>query len=158
MDYKIRRANIEDAKSVNELLTLLIRDEKKYDININEECVIERLYEDIILNENSIVLIAEKNKKILGYLFGYIIENGNAYLEKSAKLEALYIDEKNRKNGIATSLIEKFKIWSKEKKVKYIEVQVLNNNANAYNLYKKEEFKEFKSTLLMDLNEEDEIK
>lgn len=28
MDYKIRRANIEDAKSVNELLTLLIRDEK----------------------------------------------------------------------------------------------------------------------------------
>lgn len=29
MDYKIRKANIKDAKSVNELLTLLIRDEKK---------------------------------------------------------------------------------------------------------------------------------
>ena len=28
MDYKIRKANIKDAKSVNELLTLLIRDEK----------------------------------------------------------------------------------------------------------------------------------
>ena len=154
MDYKIRKANIKDAKSVNELLTLLIRDEKKYDININEECTIERLYEDIIPNENSIVLIAEKDKKILGYLFGYIIENGNAYLEKSAKLEALYIDEKYRKNGIAASLIEKFKIWSKEKKVKYIEVQVLNENVNAYNLYKKEEFKEFKSTLLMEFKEQ----
>ena len=91
---------------------------------------------------------------MLGYLFGYIIENGNAYLEKSAKLEALYIDEKYRKNGIAASLIEKFKIWSKEKKVKYIEVQVLNENVNAYNLYKKEEFKEFKSTLLMELKEQ----
>lgn len=154
MDYKIRKANIKDAKSVNELLTLLIRDEKKYDININEECTIEKLYEDIIPNENSIVLVAEKDKKILGYLFGYIIENGNAYLEKSAKLEALYIDEKYRKNKIATSLIEKFKIWSKEKKVKYIEVQVLNENASAYNLYKKEEFKEFKSTLLMELKEQ----
>lgn len=154
MDYKIRKANIKDAKSVNELLTLLIRDEKKYDININEECTIERLYEDIIPNENSIVLIAEKDKKMLGYLFEYIIENGNAYLEKSAKLEALYIDEKYRKNGIAASLIEKFKIWSKEKKVKYIEVQVLNENVNAYNLYKKEEFKEFKSTLLMELKEQ----
>ena len=154
MDYKIRKANIKDAKSVNELLTLLIRDEKKYDININEECTIERLYEDIIPNENSIVLVAEKDKKILGYLFGHIIENGNAYLEKSAKLEALYIDEKYRKNGIATSLIEKFKIWSKEKKVKYIEVQVLNENVSAYNLYKKEEFKEFKSTLLMELKEQ----
>ncbi|UKI58116.1 MAG: GNAT family N-acetyltransferase [Clostridium sp.] len=119
MDYKIRKANIKDAKSVNELLTLLIRDEKKYDININEECTIERLYEDIIPNENSIVLIAEKDKKILGYLFGYIIEKWKCILrKKSAKLEALYIDEKNiEKNGIAASLIEKkFKIWSKRKR------------------------------------------
>lgn len=35
-----------------------------------------------------------------------------------------------------------------KKGVKYIEVQVLNDNTNAVNLYKKEGFGSFKSTLI----------
>ena len=153
MNYIIRKAILKDAMYINKLLTLLIRDEKKYDSNINENCVVERLYEDIIPNDSNVVLVAEKDNKIVGYLFGYMINNGNAYLEKSSKLEALYVIDKYRKNGVATSLIEEFKSWSLENDVKYIEVQVLNDNINAINLYNKEGFGGFKSTLVNKIEE-----
>ena len=35
MNYIIREAKLEDTKTTDELLTLLIRDEKQYDKNIN---------------------------------------------------------------------------------------------------------------------------
>ena len=41
MDLKITKSTYEDAKKVNKLLTKLIVDEKKYDENINENCVVK---------------------------------------------------------------------------------------------------------------------
>lgn len=148
MNYLIRKAVLNDAKNINELLTLLIKDEKNYDSNINENCVVGRLYEDIIPYDTNIVLVAEMNNEIIGYLFGYLMNNGNAYLNKISKLEALYVKDKYRKNGIATNLIKEFKLWSLNHDVKYIEVQVLNDNVKALSLYAQEGFNKFKSTLI----------
>lgn len=153
MKYVIRKANVDDARDINALLTLLIRDEKKYDSNINESCVVNRLYEDIILNDGNCIFVAVNKNKIIGYLFGYILNNGDAYLEKTSKLEALYVLEDFRNNGIATKLINEFKSWSVDNGIKYMEVQVLNNNESAYKLYSKEKFMPFKSTLLNKLEE-----
>ena len=94
MNYLIRRAVLEDAEIINKLLTLLIRDEKNYDQNINENCVVERFYEDIIPYESNIVLVADMNNEIVGYLFGYIINDGDTCLDKTSKLEVLYVIEK----------------------------------------------------------------
>lgn len=148
MNYIIRKAKIEDAKEINNLLTLLIQDEKKYDSNINESCVVKRLYEDLIPNESNIVLVSVVDNKIVGYLFGYIENTGDTYKEGISKLEALYILEDYRHNGIATSLIKEFKEWSLNNNIRHIEVQVLDNNIDAVKLYNKEGFKNFKSTLL----------
>ena len=119
MDYIIRKAKQVDAKAVNKLLTLLIRDEKKYDSNINENCIVKRLYEDIIPFESNIVLIAEYDNNIIGYLFGYIVNNGDAYLNKISKVEAVYVVKKYRKKGIATRLINEFKLWSLKNNVRF---------------------------------------
>lgn len=154
MNYTIRKAVLEDSADINNLLTLLIRDEKKYDSNINENCVVKRLYENIIPNNSNFVLVAESDNKIIGYLFGYIIDNGDAYLEKTSKLEAVYVIDEFRKKGVATSLIKEFKLWSLKNNVKYIEVQVLNDNTNAINLYNENGFKKFKSTLRTQIEEE----
>lgn len=121
---------------------------KKYDENINEECIVTRLYEDVIPCELNHVLVAVINDKIIGYLFGYILNNGDAYLEKSSKLEALYVLEEYRNMGVASSLIKEFKTWSKSMNAKYMEVQVLNNNKNAIKLYSKEKFVPLKSILI----------
>lgn len=148
MDVVVRKAELKDAKEANNLLTLLIRDEKQYDSSINENCVISGFYEDMISNDSNILLVAEIDNKIIGYLFGYIVDNGNTYLDKVSKLDALYITKEYRKNKIATKLINEFKSWSLKNGVKYIEVEVLNANTKAVNLYKKEGFGSFKSILI----------
>lgn len=78
---------------------------KTYDSNINENCVVERLYEDIIPYDTNIVLVAEMNNEIIDYLFGYLMNNGDAYLNKISKLEALYVKNKYRNNGAWRILI-----------------------------------------------------
>lgn len=148
MDAVVRISELKDTKEANNLLTLLIRDEKQYDPSINENCVISRFYEDMISNDSNILLVAEIDNKIIGYLYGYIVDNGNTYLDKVSKLDALYIIKEYRKNKIATKLINEFKSWSLKNGVKYIELQVLNDNTSAVNLYKKEGFRSFKSTLI----------
>lgn len=148
MDAVVRKAELKDTKEANNLLTMLIRDEKQYDPSINENCVISRFYEDMISDDSNILLVAEIDNKIIGYLYGYIVDNGNTYIDMVSKLDALYIIKEYRNNKIATKLINEFKSWSLKKGVKHIEVQVLNDNISAVNLYKKEGFESFKSTLI----------
>lgn len=148
MNYNIRKASVVDAKELNYLLTLLIKDEKQYDKNINDSFVVTRLYEDLLKIETSISFVAEVDNKLIGYLYGYIKNEGDTCIELTSKLDALYIKEEYRGQGIAKSLINKFKSWSKSKNVKFIEVQVLNDNTNAKTLYTKKDFLPFKSTLI----------
>lgn len=61
----IRRATIKDVKELNNLLTLLIRDEKQYDENINEEFVVTNMYENYIEDTTRCILVAEDNQQFL---------------------------------------------------------------------------------------------
>ena len=78
MKYAIRYAKLEDAKLANSLLTKLIRDEKQYDNNINENCVVHRLYENLILDEDNCLLVAEHSNKLVGYLYGFLQNTGDS--------------------------------------------------------------------------------
>ena len=55
MKYIIKKATMNNIKKANELLTKLIIDEKKYDSNINEKCVVREFYEKIINDDNSCI-------------------------------------------------------------------------------------------------------
>lgn len=154
MEYKIIRCNYEDVKKVNNLLTKLIKDEKKYDENINEGCVVTSLYENFYDNDDVCLLVAKNDENILGYIYGYIQNNGDAKLEKVSVLDALYVEENVRCNKIGDSLIEEFKKWSYDIGAKYIELKVCNANSNAINLYAKKGFKETKIMMTLKLEEE----
>ncbi len=151
LDYTIRKATLSDCQDLNNLLTKLIVDEKKYDKNINELCVVKRCYEDQILSDHVCTLICEKDNKIIAYIFGYIVNRGDAYLNDIAKIDALYVEEKYQNNGLATSLINEFKKWTKEKNIKYIELSVCNENINAVKLYQKTGFKNIKNIMNIEL-------
>lgn len=149
--HRIRKASIEDTEVLDYLLTMLIRDEKKYDLNINEEFEVKGFYKHIIMNKSSIIYVAEENNKIIGYIYGYI-ESNETNFKKTVILDALYINNDYRNKGVATNLVNNFKRWSIENEAKYIEVQVLNKNIDAFNLYKGLGFKDFKSTLVNELD------
>ena len=147
----IRKANLQDASIVNGFLTKLIHDEKKYDSNINDKCEIKEFYENMISNDDSCILIAEYENKIVGYLYGFIVNDGDTCINLTSKLDALYVEEEYRNKGIANSLIDEFKKWSRTKNIKIIEVSVCNENESAINLYSKHNFKSIKTVMITEI-------
>lgn len=136
----IRKASKEDAKELNWLLTLLIRDEKQYDDTIDENFVVTNMYENYIDDQNRCIKVAEENNKIVGYIYGYFKESDPTSINKMAVLDALYIDENFRKKGIANHLINEFKEWCIKNNVDTIEVGVCSQNTKAKQLYNKHDF------------------
>ncbi len=126
---------------IENMLTSLIQDErKKYDNNINENYKVKNFYEQYIENENMCILVAKGNETILGYVYGFVQDNGSLYNNKVAQLDALFVKEQYRGNGIAKSLMKEFINWAEEKGVAYIELSVCKDNSDAINLYENEGF------------------
>lgn len=141
LNFTISKAMLNEISEINNMLTDLIQDERKnYDSNINENYKVEEFYEKLIDDDNKIILVARENNIILGYLYGFIQDNGNLYNNKIAKLDALFVKEQYRGNGIARSLIKEFINWAEEKRVAYIELSVCKDNTNAISLYENEGF------------------
>ncbi len=99
---------------------------------------IKEEFERLISNKKRILVIAEENSKLLGFLIASLISNT---YEKVAYLDDIFVLPNYRKNRIGTELIEYFKTWSKAHKTKTLRLAVLTNNTNAINFYKKIGFK-----------------
>lgn len=147
----IRKATYNDVKILNNFLTLLIKDERQYDSGIDENFIVTNMYENYIDDSNKLIIVAEENKKTVGYLYGIIKPKDDTYKYITAKLDALYVDDNYRNKKIATSLIEYFKKWAISKNANKIEVKVFKNNIKAKNLYKKNNFKTTCETLTIDI-------
>lgn len=148
---KIRDAKIKDANRLDELLTELIHDETQYDHNLNNNCVITENYISRIGLEGHKLLVAEIDNKIIGYLYGFIYQIPNIWNEPVAILDALFIEEKYRRNGYASMLIEEFKVFAKENGACRIELKVVTNNKCALKLYEKHNFEETKKYMYLEI-------
>ena len=141
MNFNISKVMLNEISEINNMLTDLIQDERKnYDSNINENYKVEEFYEKLINNNDKTIFVARDNDIVLGYVYGFIQDNGSLYNNKVAKLDALFVKEQYRGNGIARKLIKEFINWAEEKEVAYIELSVCKNNTNAISLYENEGF------------------
>ena len=141
MNFTIGKAVLNEITEINNMLTDLIQDERKnYDSNINENYKVKEFYEKMINNDDRRILVARDNDIILGYVYGFIQDNGSLYNNKVAQLDALFVKEQYRGNGIARSLMKEFINWAEEKEVAYIELSVCKDNTNAISLYENEGF------------------
>lgn len=144
--------SLEDAKKCDELLTNLIHSEKEYNSNINESYIVKNWFEKVYNEKNNVIYVAKIENKIVGYIYCKIdsVENGPT-LELEALIDGLYVDKNYRKQGIATALMNTVKEWAKENGVKYLFLNVLEENKNAISLYYKNNFKNFERKLKLDL-------
>ena len=136
-EYVIREIFDTEIDVVNNLLNKLIKDEQKYDNNINYDYVVKEYYQNKI--DDSVIFVATKENEIVAYLFGYIVDSP-VYINKKAILDALYVEETHRQKGIAKKMITIFEEWCKKKNIDIIEVTVCSQNNNSYNLYKRNGF------------------
>lgn len=143
----IRKATYADVLETNAMLTLLIQDEYQYDNSINKDFVVTNMYENYIEDPKKLILVAEEEGVIQGYLYG-ILENTDATSErKYAILDAIYVKEEYRRLGIADSLILNFKKWAKEQGCTDAKVSVCSGNTKGKNLYQKNNFAVVSETL-----------
>lgn len=141
---KIRDAELKDAQQLDLLLTRLIRDESKYDRNLNRECEIRDNYSSRIGPDGHKLTLIEEDGEIVGYLYGFIHHVPGVYQSPIAILDALFIDEKHRRKGYASMLIAEFRAFAAENGACRIELKVVSDNKHAVDLYTKLSFVETK--------------
>ena len=139
---------LEEAKICNELLNKLVKDEKRFNDNIDDNTKINNYYENFLKSDNSKLFIAKDNDNIMGYIFIKITNpKQNAELYKESIIDALYVKEEYRNKGVATTLIKKAIEYSKQKDAKRISINVISNNEVALKLYYKLGFENFSFSL-----------
>lgn len=130
----IRNAIRSDGVALDALLTKLIRDETQYDSNLSPEDVIKDNYAERI-EEGSGAFVAEEDGNIVGYLYGFLYQIPGMMLRPVAIMDALYVEEAYRGQGIAKELFRRFWEFAEDCHADRVELKVLSGNAKAIALY-----------------------
>jgi len=146
----IRKATINDLNSIQELNNSLFDLElNNFDDTLKQGWPFEEdgkeYFEDMIKNE--IVFVAQIEEKIVGYLAGSICEQISYITETFAELDNMCINDKYRRFGIGTLLMNEFKKYCKEKNIQNIKVTASAKNSRAIQFYIKNGFEDYNVTL-----------
>ena len=131
----IRKAMKSDGAALDALLIKLIRDETRYDSNLSPEVVIKDNYSERIETEGNTAFLAEDDGTIVGYLYGFLYQIPGMMLRPVAIMDALYVEEAYRGQGIARELFQRFREFAEEGHAGKIELKVLSDNTKAMALY-----------------------
>lgn len=147
MDLIIRKAKDEDKNTLNNLFQNLLEFEKEnYDKNIKDNLSITSYFDKKISSPTDIILIAQKENKIVGYIYSTIDSDNKIKKELEAKIDSIYIMPKYRNKSIGTKLIDEMLNILKLENVKYVFIENLVNNSSSKYLYKKLGFDVFRET------------
>lgn len=137
IDYKTVD-NVDDAKKCDDLLTELIMSERKYDDNVRGSFRVNDYFTKIYDKDYNSLICVLCDNDIIGFIYGFLKhEKGEFAKENVGFIDAIYVKEKYRNQGIATQLINSFYEWCVLKNIKYIEIGSFVKNEAAFSLYKK---------------------
>lgn len=106
MNVIIRKATIDDKEEIFKLVKVFAVSFKTEYVSFNESI------ENIIDSKSSLLLVAEIDKKIIGYCLGFMHYTFYANGQVSW-LEEIMIDEFFRRKSVGKMLVEEFEKWSK---------------------------------------------
>ena len=139
----IRPAKSDEGAVCDELLTRLIQTERQWEPNLDETFTVCDNYEHRMAEEGTLLLVAEENDEIVGFLFGFLSPSP-VQKRPTALLDALFVCEEHRSKGIGKALALRFREWVKEQGVYAIELKVMSQNTAALRLYESLGFGEIK--------------
>lgn len=158
MEYKIRKAGVEDLESVQNLSAKLCVDENR---KFNPTAIPDFYLTDkgkeglrrCIAGDFSAIFVAEIDGKIIGYLAGGVQEAEKCRnIKYLCELGSLWVDDEYRSKGIGKELVKEFEKWCREKKVSRLSVDTSAGNERAIEFYRKEGFEDYELILEKPLN------
>jgi GNAT superfamily N-acetyltransferase len=137
-DAIIRRAKVEDIKSMTELWWEMHAfnagyDDRYYETKPKEECMEykEKFFKEIIDKPNHVIWVAEDEGKIVGYTYVEIIERPPIYVYRNfAKIQEASITERYRGRGVFRQFFDIVRKYLVDKGIKMSELEIdLDNPA-----------------------------
>lgn len=135
----IRYGNIKDIPNINKLYEILFKDmanlQKDY---IKESKQDENFIKMAIEKKDYDIFVSEENNEIIGFAvvqemktppYNCIVEHSYSYVID------IVVSPSQRGRGIGKKLLNEIKNWSINRKLNYIELNVLSNNISAIKLY-----------------------
>lgn len=140
MDINIRKAKIEELKTVQDLNRDLFASDGPRDKYLNHNWPYEdgrSYFSKRITDDNSICLVAEIDNEIVGYFAGAVMEVESWRPVKRTELENMFVKEEFRSKGVGAKLVNEFFNWSKTKEVQRSLVVAYVTNEKAIKFYQK---------------------
>ncbi len=151
---KLRYAAISDSSRVNELYEVLDKAHRVVHTDrFQEPDVHGRTIEyqmDLINNPNTILVVAEENQEVIGFIEGRIMKSSNFPVLRERiwlQINSLVVDKKHRCRGTGQALFDYIIKWSKSKDVNSVELNVYTFNESAISFYRKNGFGEIMKTM-----------
>lgn len=146
-DIIYKKVTLKDIEDNNNSILILIKDILKFNTNIDNgksQEVLDNMQKYI--NDGTACITGAFFKgKIIGFLWMYEIDFQKMHINYFC------VDKNYRSKGIGTKLLMLSIMLAKEKKIKYIELRVEENNDIAKQFYARNNFKKVKDKLLLEV-------
>ena len=131
---KIRAATIDDAEIIAKNNLFLAEESENYKIDYNAT---SEGVKSIIKDESKgFLIVAEKNKKILGQMM-ITFEWSDWHNKNTWWLQSVFVDKSYRKKGVFTKMLDHVKNKASSNNVDVIRLYVHDDNLNAIKAYEK---------------------
>jgi ribosomal protein S18 acetylase RimI-like enzyme len=143
MKFNIRRAIINDAQAISQLLAeggKLHSRALPTLLKPPETSTTDKFVDGILRDEKCHILVAEVNHRVVGYLhFNHREEKEHPVLVPRSyiSVSSLIVEEQYRQQGIGKAFMQRVHGWAEEHNIDDIELQVYEFNTSAKGFYEK---------------------
>ncbi len=128
--FTIRTVQIEDAEQIYVLNQEF--NPKFYQFTAEQ---VQQRIRSLLINERDIVLIAEKNQQVIGFIHGSLYEL--LFSELMVHVVCLIVSESNRQQGVGSQLLAELEQWATQQGAKAMKLLSHPIRTNAHRLYEK---------------------
>tara|TARA_Y100001973_G_scaffold101062_1_gene163377 strand:+ start:162 stop:620 length:459 start_codon:yes stop_codon:yes gene_type:complete len=113
----IRQADFEDCETVAQLGAQFVSKLKMPRVNAVDAAKLEAAFQAVHANPDGVVLVAELDGAVVGFLGGVAVPLWFDPLDRSATELAWWVDPKHRGGSTAARLVRAFEDWAKDRGV-----------------------------------------
>jgi len=131
-----------------ELLKFHVKFDPYFTPDKNAKNTYSKFFKKCIYSGNKNLLVAEKNRSIVGYALGEIRKRPPVFkLKKIGFVNDMYVKKNFRRQGIARLFLDELFSWFKSKKLNHVELHVHAENEIGKIAWAKYGFKEYMKEL-----------